>query len=159
VCPAHSQAGMLRSALRLAVRLRTRSGACTGATAGGLGPLLEAFGPERMVARDARSAQPCFLRGVRSAPDIPERWLRSSLLGRYQCEHASQNASSRVGRRRTARRFGRQGTRRRCGSPRPPRAAPCCLQKRVIRPARVAEVRLPCPSALSRASALLSRKC
>ena len=117
---------------------------------------MEAFGPERTVVRDARSAQPCFLWGGGSAPNVPEQWLRSLVVGRYPCEQASQIACSRVGRRRTARRFGRQGMWRRCGSPRPPRAASCCLQKRVVRAAQVAEVRLPCPSALCRARALLS---
>ncbi len=130
---------------------------------GGLGPLLEVFGPEHVVARDARSMQPRFLWGFGSAPHAPERWLSSLLVGPYQCEHASHVACNRVGRRHTAGRFGRQGVWRSCGSSRPPRADTCCLakrkcslQKRLFHAARVAEVRLPCFRAPCCARALLS---
>jgi len=116
---------------------------------GDVGPASEVFGPERMVARDARSLQPRFQWGVGSAPHAPERWLRSLLVGPYQCEHASHVACNRVGRRHTAGRFGRQAVWRSRGSSRPPPADTSCLakrrcylQKRVFCAEKVAEVRL-----------------
>ena len=149
---------MLRSALRLAARLRARGRACTGATAGhpeAWDPFWESWGRGAWLPETpgARSRAFCEASEVRL---MLTRWLRSSLAGRHQCQHGSQVACNRAGRRRTARSFGRRGVWRRWGSPRPPPAASCTLQERVVGAAQVAEVRLPSPSALCRARALLS---
>ena len=85
------------------------------------------------------------------------------VLSSLPVQAASQVACDCAGRWHTGR-FGRQGVWRSCGSSRPPRADTCCLDKRrtsclqkcVLCAARTAEVRLPCPSALWCAWALLS---
>ncbi len=102
---------MLRSAVRLAVRLRTCGGACTDATAGhpeAWDPLRRYLGRNAWLPETPGSCSRAFSGGVGSAPNAPERWLRSLLVGHYRCEHASQVAGNRVGRRHTAGRFGRQ---------------------------------------------------